>query len=103
MLQDSPVQPVQSLESRLPGATDLELDLLKQLLSIDPERRITAEQALMHPLFAGMELEPLSTIAPPPAEFAVSMSSPTTTVDLRAKLAVEIALARQPRESPVGC
>ncbi len=34
------------------GANPLATDLLDKLLQIDPDRRVTAEQALLHPYLA---------------------------------------------------
>ena len=36
-----------------PGLSDAGLDLLNRLLTYDPDRRITARQALRHPYFTG--------------------------------------------------
>ncbi|ORX90494.1 Pkinase-domain-containing protein [Basidiobolus meristosporus CBS 931.73] len=44
-------QPYNNLRNRFPYVTESGLDLLSKLLTYDPEKRITAEEALQHPYF----------------------------------------------------
>ena len=41
--------PPRDFEQFFQGANPLAIDLLRKLLNIDPDQRITAEQALQHP------------------------------------------------------
>ena len=41
-------------KQRIPHATDDAIDLLKQLLAFNPEKRLTVEEAINHPYFANL-------------------------------------------------
>jgi mitogen-activated protein kinase 1/3 len=47
------------LESLYPAADPLAIDLLKQMLQFNPNKRCTAEQALEHPFFKGVRRKEL--------------------------------------------
>lgn len=52
----SAIQPYSTLRSSFPFLTAQGQDLLSRLLTYDPRRRITAQQALEHPWFAEVPL-----------------------------------------------
>jgi len=54
-LESLPPGPRKSLEQVFPNAPPLALDLLKRLLEFDPDRRISAEEALQHEYFKAYE------------------------------------------------
>jgi serine/threonine protein kinase len=47
-----PVQPYNYLKHKFPNLSRAGLDLLNQMLTYDPRRRITAQEALQHPFFS---------------------------------------------------
>ena len=94
-----------SLSRFLPSLVPLPhsaLDLLSQLLTFDPARRITAQQALRHPFFAraGGQLEfnaalvAASQREPMPNAFE---EMPVTHANMMAKLHEELEYFRQKR------
>lgn len=56
-IQSLPHQNAQPWEQIVPGASPQAIDLLKQLLTIDPRRRISVRQALEHPFFASLHAQ----------------------------------------------
>ena len=46
-----------NLKEILPTLSDDGIDLLKKLLELDPEKRITAADALQHPFFKDLDEE----------------------------------------------
>ena len=51
-IESLPLFPRQDFSTFFMGANPLATDLLDKLLQIDPDRRVTAEQALQHPYLA---------------------------------------------------
>jgi len=51
LISNFPAYPGRKFSVVFPSASPKCLDLLKKLLTIDPEKRITAEEALKHPFF----------------------------------------------------
>ncbi len=43
--------PAKPLQTVLPGADDVAIDLISRMFAFNPEKRITVEQALRHPFF----------------------------------------------------
>ena len=64
-LQQMPAKPPQSLASRFPRASPAALKLLAKLLSFDPALRVTAEEALTDPYFAGLHDPAREPVAEP--------------------------------------
>ena len=64
-LQQMPVKAAQPLSARFPRASPAALKLLAKLLSFDPARRSTAEEALMDPYFAGLHDPAREPVAEP--------------------------------------
>ncbi|EFA74779.1 putative protein serine/threonine kinase [Heterostelium album PN500] len=62
-------QPYNNLKNKFPHITDQTYDLLSRLLTYDPEKRITAAEALEHPYFKEN---------PPPRDTALMPIFPTT-------------------------
>lgn len=51
-----PKFPPLQLSRFLPGMNEEGIDLLEQILTLDPRRRLTATEALAHPYFAGVKM-----------------------------------------------
>lgn len=63
MLEAVPPPQLKPMHQLFPTASDEALDLLQQLLHFNPNKRLTAEQALSHPYFAqfhNLDDEPVS-------------------------------------------
>ena len=60
-----PVKAAQPLSARFPRASPAALKLLAKLLSFDPARRATAEEALTDPYFAGLHDPAREPVAEP--------------------------------------
>jgi len=52
MIESLPVTKVKKLKDVFPSASDEALDLIKNLLIFNPNKRLTADQALKHPYVA---------------------------------------------------
>ena len=50
--EDFPVWPPLNIARFMPGMNEHGVDLVEQLVAIDPRRRLTAQEALSHPYFA---------------------------------------------------
>jgi len=57
------------LSSRFPWATEVEVDLLEQMLQFSPNRRITVDQALEHAFFHGVRAPEQEVTAPARIKF----------------------------------
>lgn len=55
--EDFPVWPALQISRFAPSLCDSGIDLLEQLLAIDPRRRISCKEALNHPFFSDMPME----------------------------------------------
>lgn len=53
--EDFPVWPSLQISSFVPGMCEAGVDLLEQLLPLDPRKRLSAHEALQHPYFADMD------------------------------------------------
>jgi serine/threonine protein kinase len=53
-----PSKPAQDLRTLFPKTSAEGIDLLRRMLSFNPRKRITAEEALKHPFFAGILPKP---------------------------------------------
>jgi serine/threonine protein kinase len=51
---DFPVWPALNLAHFMPNFSDEGINLVEQLITLDPRRRYTATECLNHPYFAGM-------------------------------------------------
>ena len=71
-----------------PNANPLCLDLLHRLLTINPMKRITVEEALEHPYFADIREIELETVCESPFELGVS-DDKITREELRVRLCRE--------------
>lgn len=52
--QDFPVWPALQLQRFVPNLSMAGVDLLEQLIALDPRRRISAQEALDHPFLSGI-------------------------------------------------
>ncbi|XP_003384011.1 PREDICTED: mitogen-activated protein kinase 14-like [Amphimedon queenslandica] len=64
-IESLPKYPKKDFHTFFQGANPLAIDLLQMLLTIDPDKRITAEQALLHPYMANYSDPDDEPIAPP--------------------------------------
>lgn len=81
--------------SRFPQASPEALDLLYQLLQIDPERRITAEEALAHPYVATFHDPSCERTALRPVNIPIDDASKKSVVVYRERLYHEVHKAKQ--------
>lgn len=64
-----PPTPPKDLRENFPAITSSELDLLKKMLSFNPRKRITLDQALNHPYFFPVRDNNYEILAKAPADF----------------------------------
>jgi mitogen-activated protein kinase 1/3 len=50
-IQSFPISKKQNLKQKFPGSSDDAIDLLEKMLKFNPQKRISSEQALLHPFF----------------------------------------------------
>lgn len=55
------------LSSLIPGASKEAIDLMTAMLSFNPQKRITAAEALAHPYFASLPVKEVASLEPKPA------------------------------------
>lgn len=53
--EDFPVWPSLQISRFMPGFSDAGIDLVEQLLALDPRRRLSAVESMKHPYFADMQ------------------------------------------------
>jgi len=51
------------LQTLIPNASEQAIDLMMKMMTFDPQKRITPQQALKHPYFEGFVLNPQSSVA----------------------------------------
>jgi serine/threonine protein kinase len=74
-----PHQPYNNLSTKLPALSKHGLDLLNQMLTYDPDKRITARQALSHRYFQELPLPAAHSLMPTFPLHAGHLPAPTTT------------------------
>jgi len=82
-----------------PTASADALDLLRKLLSLDEEKRISAAQALEHPYVAQFHLPPVERNAPNPVRVPIDDCDKKSTAMYRDRLYSEISRMRRQAES----
>ncbi len=97
-LRRLPRYPAYPLGKRFPNASPLAIDLLGMMLQFDPERRVTAEEALAHPYFAryhNVDNEPTF------GTFDFSFDEQCITLaDIKARIMEEVGLYAAVERSP---
>jgi len=89
-----------SLAEKLPGVTEVCLEFLRELLRIDPEKRISAADALHHPYIVHLSNPQDETVAPEPFAWDFDDFEPTPEALTERILAEYVRL--HPSDAPAG-
>ncbi|KDO34576.1 CMGC/MAPK/ERK7 protein kinase [Saprolegnia parasitica CBS 223.65] len=90
MLESLPPPKTQTLEELLPKASPEAIDLVRKCLYFDPDKRITADEAIKHPFVAQFHVEKDEPVATAPCQIVVDDNTKYSAADYRDRLYREI-------------
>jgi len=96
VFQDCSDQTQARWRSKFPQATEEALDLLYQLLHIDPAKRISAHAALKHPYVATFHDEAVERVATKDVDIPIADTDKKSTAVYRERLYHEVSKAKRP-------